>query len=74
MRLSKNFVYRDSPAGDGRLGVRDLAAPEHGRLSRFARAVGPNSFRDRIDVPNDMGAGGEVIGALVGLLGLCGRA
>src|SRR5438045_1543135 len=65
---SEDFIHSDAPTGDRRLRVGDVAGSKHDGLCRVGGAVAGDRFRDRIDVPDDLRSGGEVIDALRGHL------
>src|SRR5438552_8553397 len=61
-QLREELVDRDRPAGQGRLGLRALAASIDTGGVRVARAVDTHHVRaEQIDVPDDLRAGREVV-------------
>jgi hypothetical protein len=60
----EEIVHRHRPSRHGRFGVRDLPASVYPRRLRSARAIDANHLlAQQIDIPDDLRASGEVVGA-----------
>src|SRR5688572_16072721 len=66
IRLGENVADGHGPAGYGRLGLGDVSLAINDRLFGISGLVNGDGFHLRIDIPNDQGAGGEIIGTLGG--------
>src|SRR5579883_785286 len=71
---AEQVVDRQTPAGDGGLGVGRVAAAEDGGRQRVRRPVTGDRFPDRVDVPDGPGPGGEVVRPLLCVGPVGGRA
>src|SRR5437870_3117686 len=62
--LTEDPIYRNAPAGDSAFSFGDLAAPIGSLLSRSGGSVNVDALGQGIDVPDDLRAGGEIVGPL----------
>jgi hypothetical protein len=69
-RLTENPIDRHTPTRQRRFSVRGLATVIRERLSEIRSLVDMNAFGYRVDIPNNLSAGSEVVRPFVGHLGL----